>query len=131
MSGTSEYHRTEPNHVLAYTSHHSNRHVYVIDYRKKERVIPSLSHRVTSVFSLTQLTQCCPQRSVREGELNTCLTWLGIVPATTRGSGSPGGLTNHSAMAQLSSVGHNVRSPYPKGPNKRIISFSSYNNVAK
>ena len=36
------------------------------------------------------------EREGREGELNTFLTWLGIVPETTRGSGSPGGLPNHS-----------------------------------
>ena len=61
--------------------------------------LPTSSHEGNSVYSLTQLNQCCPQRSAGEGEFNTLLTCLGIVPATTRGSGSPGGLTNHSAMA--------------------------------
>ena len=37
--------------------------------------------------------ESCAQRCAREGEFNTLLTWLGIVPATPRGSGSPGALT--------------------------------------
>ena len=47
-------------------------------------------------FQLYPADPVLPTRSTREGELNTFLTWLGIVPETTRGSGSPGGLPNHS-----------------------------------
>ena len=54
-------------------------------------------------FQLYSADPVLPTRSTREGELNTFLTWLGIVPGTTRGSGSPGGLPNPSSMAQLMS----------------------------